>query len=189
MKKQVQDSSTYGAFLRGINVGGNRIIPMKELKKAFEELGFTDVRTLLASGNVIFTTGKKEKPEALVKKIEQKLQKTFGHSIGTQLRTIESLEIITKKNPFTEIKITPETRLYVTFIPERPKTALALPYQTAEKEYCILKETDGEVFSVLTLIHGSRSVDAMNILGKHYGKNITTRNLNTLVKMVQAARK
>jgi uncharacterized protein (DUF1697 family) len=44
----------YAAFLRGINVGGYKLIPMEKLKKAFESLRFKNVRTLLSSGNVVF---------------------------------------------------------------------------------------------------------------------------------------
>src|SRR5260221_10646488 len=49
----------YIAFLRGINVGGNNLIKMSDLKKQFEDLGFTNVQTVIASGNVIFETDKK----------------------------------------------------------------------------------------------------------------------------------
>ena len=57
MKNNLSDNKNifkYAAFLRGINVGGNNIIKMEELKKVFESMGFLNVKTILASGNVLF---------------------------------------------------------------------------------------------------------------------------------------
>ncbi len=73
----------YVAFLRGINVGGHQPVKMEELKKAFESMGFQNVKTLLASGNVLFET-----PETgadnLIKQIEGKLEKEFGRKVTTR---------------------------------------------------------------------------------------------------------
>jgi len=110
----------YVAFLRGINVGGHKAIKMEKLKKAFETLGLENVKTLLASGNVLF-----EAPSAsastLTKKIENKLEAAFGHEIGVLIRKIEELQRLAEVDPFAGIKVTPQTRLYVTFLSEKPK--------------------------------------------------------------------
>ena len=74
----------YLALLRGINVGGNKMIKMEDLRKAFEGSGYQHVRTLLASGNVIFEAPK-TKSEILSKTIEAKLKTEFGHEIGVLL--------------------------------------------------------------------------------------------------------
>ena len=72
---------SYAAFLRGINVGGHKTVPMEKLKKAFEALRFKNVQTLLASGNVVFET-QALSTAALEQMIEEKLKKIFGHEIG-----------------------------------------------------------------------------------------------------------
>src|SRR5579864_4267617 len=66
----------YAAFLRGINIGGRRV-KMTALQKAFESLGFTDVKTYIASGNVVFAA-RVQSGAALRTKIEQKLRTQFG---------------------------------------------------------------------------------------------------------------
>ena len=75
----------YVAFLRAINVGG-RVVTMSTLKKEFERLGFTDVETFIASGNVIFRSPSTSVP-ALEKKIETALQKALGYEVATFIRT------------------------------------------------------------------------------------------------------
>ncbi|MFN8386025.1 MAG: DUF1697 domain-containing protein [Anaerolineales bacterium] len=68
----------YLALLRGINVGGNNIIKMVDLKACFESMGLTDVITYIQSGNVIFKSAEKDKAK-LTKKIEAGLSSTFGY--------------------------------------------------------------------------------------------------------------
>jgi len=177
----------YVAFLRGINVGGHKAVKMEELKKAFEALGFENVKTLLASGNVLF-----EAPHAsastLAKKIESKLETAFGHEIGVLIRKIEELQRLAEANPFAGVKVTPQTRLYVTFLSEKPKSGLKIPYESPDKSFKIIRATGSEVCSVLTLSPNSRTVDLMSILEKEFGRKVTTRNWNTIEKILKASR-
>ncbi len=140
----------YAAFLRGINVGGNKPVSMESLKKAFESLGFRNVKTLLASGNVLFEA-RSANAGTLVKRIEEKLEQTFGHEIGTIVRTLEELQDLADLDPFKGIKVTPRTRLFVTFLSEKPKTSLKIPYESPDKSFRIIRLTNREVCSVLTL--------------------------------------
>lgn len=75
-KMNKNDSHQYVAFLRGINVGGHGLIKMIDLKKAFEKMGFENVRTLLASGNVVFESEQTDN-KALTTEIESFLKKAF----------------------------------------------------------------------------------------------------------------
>jgi uncharacterized protein (DUF1697 family) len=179
----------YAAFLRGINVGGNKQVPMERLKKTFESLGFKNVKTLLATGNVLFEA---PSPSAagLAGKIEDKLKRTFGFEIGTIVRTVEELQALADSNPFKGIKVTPETRLYVTFLARqepRSGSKLKIPFSTPEKDFHILRVTATEVCSALTLSPNRRTVDLMSILEKEFGKRVTTRNWNTVARVLKAA--
>jgi uncharacterized protein (DUF1697 family) len=71
---------TYVALLRGINVGGNRAVSMKTLKAVFEEVGMTEVRTYINSGNVVFTT-KLRSPERIAPLLEKAIEKQFGFPV------------------------------------------------------------------------------------------------------------
>ena len=88
----------YVALLRGINVGGNNIIKMADLKLAFEKMGFKDVRTYIQSGNVIFSTSSKD-VRTVEKKIEQGLSKTFGYSATVVVVSHKELQEVVKKAP------------------------------------------------------------------------------------------
>lgn len=172
----------YVVFLRGINVGGRAMVKMDQLKKVFEEIGFTNVKTLLNSGNVTFETV--EKNDAAYKKITEKLKYVFGWEIGVIIRSQKELETLVEENMFKNIKVTSETRLYVTFLSEKPKTNLKIPYESKDKDFKILKVTEKEIFSVLTLTPKMNTTEAMAIIEKEFGKKVTTRNWNTLLKVV-----
>lgn len=89
---------TYVALLRGINVGGNNKIEMTRLKQTFERLGFSDVKTVIASGNVLFKTDQIDK-HLIVKKIESGIEKDFGVSVKILLRDLENMQKLVKAIP------------------------------------------------------------------------------------------
>src|SRR5437899_1250106 len=124
----------FAAFLRGINVGGNKLIKMDDLKKCFAALGFKNVKTILASGNVLFESSDDDE-DALAKKIADKLKAELGHDVGIQIRSIDEIQNLADRNPFKKIKVTPETRLYITFLPEKTKSKLKIPYASPEKDF------------------------------------------------------
>lgn len=81
--------------------------------------------------------------------------------------------------------------MYVTFLPEKSKDYVKIPYlpaqagESPEKDFTILRVTDNEVCSVLTLSKERKTTDAMHILEKTFGKNITTRNWNTIIRILK----
>jgi uncharacterized protein (DUF1697 family) len=174
----------YIAFLRGINVGGNKMVKMEDLKRAFEALKFQAVKTLLASGNVLFETTKGNGTD-LGAKIAEKLKSAFGFEVGVLVRSIEALQRLADSKPFDKIKVTPQTRLYVTFLSEKPKIALKIPFKPADKDFRILRASKDELCIALTLSTSTQSVDLMAFLEKHFGKQITTRNWNTIEKILK----
>jgi len=178
-----QIDKKYVAFLRGINVGGNVLIKMAELQKTFESAGFRNVKTLIASGNVIFETTKKEPDTKLTQNIQAALKKRFNRDIGVMVRSIQEIQKIAETNPFKGIKIAPGIKLYVTFRGESKKSNLKIPYEFPDKTTRIIKVSDGEVFSVLQVT--GKSTDFMKIMEKEFGKKITTRNWNTIEKILK----
>ncbi|HXE74709.1 MAG TPA: DUF1697 domain-containing protein [Candidatus Xenobia bacterium] len=177
----------YVALLRGINVGGHKRVSMDGLRQAFESLGFRKVSTLLASGNVVFRAPTQSRA-ALIRKIEAGLKRRLGHEITVLLRTPEELRALADLNPFRGIRVTPQTRLFVTFLSEKPRTRLKIPYTSADKSYRILCRTRGALCSVLTLgPQWSRNLRQMDILEKEFGKRITTRSWSTVLRLLRTA--
>jgi uncharacterized protein (DUF1697 family) len=172
----------YIALLRGINVGGNKKVPMADLKKTFEILGFTNVKTLLNSGNVIFVS-KETNVNSLKQQIEQRLEKTFGFVIPVIIRTHKEIQDLVVSDPFMSISATPEARLYITFLSEKSKNNLKLPYESENKDARILQVSNLEICSVVVLSPAKGTLDLMSFIEKEFGKNVTTRNWNTVVKL------
>ncbi len=172
----------HAAFLLGINVG-RRIVKMAALQELIEKEGYTDVRTYLASGNVRFEAGK-QSPASIVKKLEPALEKQFGFKIEIILRTVKELENMLKADPFKKIPVGKSTRLYVTFLAQKPLKP-EKPRKVSP-QYEILKVTPGEVYSHLEISERFKTPDIMKEMGNSYGKKITTRNWNTLRKIVDS---
>ncbi len=165
------------SLLRGINVGGHKKVPMADLKKHYEKLGFINVKTLLNSGNVVF-----EGDESDLPKIPDDLEKAYGFKIPVITIPFDRVSKIVDKDPFKNIEVTHKTRLYVTFLPQKHNDPLEIPYSSDDNSFQIIDQTDTSIFSVLDL-EKAGTVDAMKILEKAYGKNITTRNFNTILKI------
>ena len=90
----------YAALLRGINVGGNTMIKMAELKAVFERCGFENVVTYINSGNIAFDTIKTNEP-TLVSKVEAMIEQEFGKQIPVMIREQSTIADILASNPFT----------------------------------------------------------------------------------------
>jgi len=83
----------YVALLRGINVGGNNIVPMSDLKSVFESVGMSDVRTYINSGNVIFATRRTDQVK-LTDLLQKAIAERFGFPVPLLLLDIEKLRSI-----------------------------------------------------------------------------------------------
>lgn len=181
----MNDAIQYIAFLRGINVGGSSSVKMAALKGKFETLGFKNVQTLLTSGNVVFDSDLTDQA-ALSGKIEVALKKLFEIDTKVILRSIEDLKEIRASEPFKIIETTPSIRLYVTFFSDQTTPrSIVIPYTSAQNEFRILHTTSREVFSVLDLSKGKGTTEVMRFLEKEFGSNGTTRNWNTLLKILK----
>ena len=109
----------YVAFLRAINVGGHTV-KMGHLRALFEALGFSNVETFIASGNVIFDS-KVKSTRALEKKIESFLQETLGYAVATFIRSIVEVTTIANYQPFDAADLKAESNvLYIAFLPDSP---------------------------------------------------------------------
>src|SRR2546423_7350632 len=85
------------ALLRGVNVGGKKRVEMAKLRSVVEELGYTDVRTYVNSGNVVYTG-----PKRSAKHVERALAEAFGFAVPVVLRTRDELAAVVEANPLRE---------------------------------------------------------------------------------------
>ncbi len=167
----------YVAFVRGINVGG-KTVKMAELKKMFESLGFKEVTTYKASGNVIFDSD--GNPARLTEKIESGLHKLIGSETHAIVRGMDELGELVAGEPFKGVRMEAGTRLYVTFLPESAKSKMK---DRADKTYS-MRTSGSEIYIVRS--PEEKTVDIMGMLDKEFGKVVTTRNWNTVAGIVEA---
>jgi len=173
----------YFVFLRGINVGGNKKVPMAELKTLLEESGFHTIKTLLNSGNIILETNAAD-DQKLENELENLLSAHFGFTIPVIVRRADDIEALYETDPFEGIPITKNTRLYISLLKSDVPENLQLPWVSEDNSYRILRKRGKDIVSVLELGE-KNTIDAMKILEQSYGKAITTRNWNTIEKMVK----
>ena len=164
----------YVALLRGVSPTNAK---MPELKRCFEEAGFTDVRTLLSSGNVVFTTRSMPEP-ALERKIEATMNQSLGRSFYTIVRATRALQGMIETDPFTVFKLPANAKRVVTFLREAPGAALALPLELDGAQ--ILALHDRSIFTAY--VPNDRGPVFMTLIEKTFGKNVTTRTWDTIRK-------
>jgi len=174
-------SFTYVAFLRGINVGGHHKVPMKTLVEIMKSLEFSNISTLLNSGNVIFESEEKDNL-VLEDIIEKRLFQEFNFPIPTIVRKSDELLDVLNSSPFEGFELNNDLRFYITFLKSEPKQKIDLPWQSEDKSFKIIKLQHRTVVSILDLSK-CNTPKGMDALEKMYGKDITTRNWNTLVKI------
>jgi len=107
------------SILRGINVSGQKKIPMAELKTLYHELKFKNIATYIQSGNVIFSTGQTNF-KTLSRKIEQKIFEKYGFHVPVIIRTADEMQSAINNNPFLKIKNIAIDKLHVTFLEDNP---------------------------------------------------------------------
>lgn len=166
---------TYVALLRGINAG--RIIKMDELRNCFASLGFGGVKTVLQTGNVIFTSSESG-PTKLKQKIEDGLTKTFNYAAKVWVLSADELEGIINANPFTDAP--PEYHQYVIFFENG--LAKAFAGETVETTNEAIQPGRGVVYWKVQKGQTLKSPRG-KLLGKVKYRGSTTRNINTLRKI------
>lgn len=163
-------------FLRGINVGGNKKIPMADLREALTRAGHADVKTLLQSGNVVLD---KAKPAELEKLIEAE----FGMSVRVMVRTHAELVKLIEANPFKRHEDQP-ARLAVAFLDKDPGRVAIDPKLYAPDEF-VVRGKD----MYLWYPNGMAETKVGNpAFVRALGVAMTVRNWNTVTKMAELTR-
>lgn len=171
----------YIAFLRALNVGG-RIVKMEALRAHFVHLGFTNVRSFIASGNVIFDAP--GKPAVLERKIEKHLAMALGYEVETFLRSLPELQAVD-----AEVErrfaghLAKGANLYVGFLKK-------LPMPAGQQQVCALSN-DIDVMSfgaceLYWLCHQSMATTTVTgpRLAKALGGSMTARSITSLRKLI-----
>jgi len=169
------------AFLRGVNLG-KRTVRSADLVAAFGEMGFSNAKTLIASGNVLFDA---DTEKNLDERLEAGLKKAFGFEIGVVLRNMAALEEMVAREPFKTIPADADAKLYVALLREPVGKSVALPCGIPG-DFDLLRTTATEIFAVAWHMPNGRYGEGLDTLGKLLPKGtlVTMRNWNTILKAV-----
>ena len=166
--------TAYIALLRAVNVGGTGKLPMTELKAMCEAAGFEQVRTYIASGNVVFTSGKSE--DAVRAAIEKPLEKYAGKPVGVLVRTAAEMADTLKRNPFGD---KPGNRVVALFM-DGPIPKDAIDHAKGVKDEQ-MEIGEREIY----IFYGDGMADSR--LAIPAAKAGTARNMNTVAKLAEMA--
>jgi uncharacterized protein (DUF1697 family) len=167
----------YAAFLRGVMPTNAK---MADLKQAFEAAGFTDVKTVLSSGNVVFTAPSASEA-SLERKAEAAMNKNLGRSFLTIVRSVESLQKILASDPYQSHRLPADAKRIVTFLKSRPRSKITLPEEVDGAR--ILGIKGGEVFAAYRPT--PRGPVFMTLIQKTFGTEVTTRTWDTVAKVAR----
>jgi uncharacterized protein (DUF1697 family) len=168
--------TTYVALLRGINVGGNNKVPMADLRPLVESLGYSDVRTYIQSGNVVF----KSRPKLTAHALESAITERFGLAITVVLRTSDALAQAIHAMPFPAVEA---KSVHVGFMANRPEPARVAGLDAAPflpEEFAII---GSEVF--LHLPTGMARTKLPSYLDRQLKVATTLRNWATVTKLAE----
>jgi uncharacterized protein (DUF1697 family) len=183
---KTQAARRYVALLRGINVGGNRLIKMEELRQVIEAAGLANVRTFIASGNVIFDASETD-PRALAKKIERKLIAAFGHEITVVVLELSELASMAQRNPFKNFDREKDVMLCAVFFAADPPK-LKLPLKSTPENLEVFAVRDGVALVVCRRKQSGWFGFPNNFVEKQFGVAATTRQWKTVQRIVEFAR-
>lgn len=170
---------TYISLLRGINVTGQKKIKMDALRALYKSLRFEEVQTYIQTGNVVFLCEDDDK-EAITKRIEEGIEKTFGFHTSLLLKKRDELKQVLERNPFREENV------YITFLLE---AATKIPYDAFEK----IKQSseqlvvDRDVIYLYAPDGYGRTKLSNNFFEAKLKMVATTRNLKTVKKLLDIA--
>jgi uncharacterized protein (DUF1697 family) len=171
--------NTYIALLRGINVGGNNKLPMKELVTELAGLGLHNIQTYIQSGNVTFQSDATD-TAALAAKMSAAIKKSYGFEPKVMLLAAAKLERIIQENPFPEA-VTASNTLHVNFLasaPPKPDLAAMVKIKSASERFAL----NGDVLYLYAPDGIGRS-KLVASLERLLGVPMTSRNWNTVMKL------
>ncbi|MFA6005707.1 MAG: DUF1697 domain-containing protein [Patescibacteria group bacterium] len=172
----------YIALLRGINVGGNNLIKMADLKAVFEDGGFQNVSTYIQSGNVLFESDD-DNSTSVSKKLEKLLSETFVMSLRVMVRSYDELRTVLTDVPH-EWKTRDDIRCYVAFVRE-PVTEEDVVKEIKLKDGVDFVKTGPGVVYMTTLTSGLTKSGFTKLVGKKIYQDLTMRNYNTTRKIFE----
>ena len=176
----------YLSLLRGINVSGQKIIKMNDLKAMYLRMGLTDVITYIQSGNVVFSYKKNKSIDPALKSlIETAIQEQFGFFVPVEIRSRKEMAKIIERSPFDpDLVKAAGNKYYLTFLATTPSKTCVTDIQqyVAESETLHIKGKEAYFFCPDGY---GRTKLTNNVMEKKLQTTATTRNWKTITKLFE----
>jgi uncharacterized protein (DUF1697 family) len=168
----------YVAFLRGVSPVNAK---MADLRGCFEAAGYTNVKTILSSGNVAFDA-RSAADSLLEQRAEAAMQNALGHKFYTIVRAQTMLRSLLATDPYAEFELAPNAKRVVSFLRQRCAAGTVLPQPVDGAN--ILSMVDREVFTAY--VPSEKGPVFMTLIAKTWGTDVTTRTWETVKKCAAA---
>ena len=168
------------AFLRGINVGTAKRVPMSELRRVAEDLGYGDVRTILNSGNVVFSMIGTD-VRAAASRLEAAVARRFGVTSATTVVPLDDLAALVRREPFDGIASNPSRLLLLIC---RDATAVARVKALARRAWGDERLSVRGGFGCAWCPNGIASSPLWTAINAEVGDGVTARNRATVARVV-----
>jgi uncharacterized protein (DUF1697 family) len=168
----------YAALLRGVSPSNCR---MPELARAFESAGFTAVKTVLSSGNVVFDA-RSASEATLQRKAETAMRHCMSQAFPTIMRRVDHLRELLAADPFRDFDLVPGAKRVVTFLRETPRKPIVLPVEQDGAR--LLALVGRELLSAY--VASPKGPVFMTLIERTVGKEVTTRTWDTVAKVARA---
>ena len=156
-------------------------VKMPALKQAFESAGFTDVRTVLSSGNVAFNA-RAASEISLQRRAEAAMSERLGQAFLTIVRPVDALRDTLASDPYRSFRLDPTAKRIITFLRDKPASKVKLPIDRDGARILLLKGR--EVFSAY--VPSPKGPVFMTLIAKTFGRDVTTRTWDTVGKVARA---
>ena len=177
---------TFIGLVRGVNVGGHNRVAMADLRALLQRLGFTDVRTLLQSGNVVFR-GAARSTAALERLLETEMAKRMGLQPDWHVRTAAEWSGIVARNPFPDVARRDPARFVLMLLREAPSARAVKALQAAIAGPEQVRSHGNELYATFPAGQGTSKL-TITVIEKALGTSATGRNWNTVLKLLEASR-
>ena len=174
--------TTYIALLRGINVSGQKIIKMADLRALCQKMGFSNVQTYIQSGNILLQS--ELTADQIAEKISNGIKQSYGFEVPIMVITPEELRQAKSKNPYLGDSHLESNKLYFTFLSAEPteERIKEIDFAQFEPAQCTIL---GKVFYLhVPEGYGNTKLDN-NFFEKKLQVRATTRNLRTVNKLIE----
>ena len=170
---------TYIALLRGINVSGQKKVPMAELREVLTKTGFSEVQTYIQSGNVVFKSSERD-TNSLEERIKTAIKTHFGFDVPTLVKTHLDIEVILESCPFSEDK---KEKSYFTLLHSKPEVGIVNEVSKLiypNEEFTITNQC---VYFYCATGYGRAKMNN-NFFERKLKVSATTRNYKTMLKLL-----